>query len=286
MDDEDGKNISNNTEINSNASNIEKGSTNRSGSGKKTPKRVKRKSVEDSECINSSFVAENKSVIESPQKKITKTEIIVSSTSFLQDKQCWALMKEFGNGSNTVMSSCRDCIAIDQEDEEVVKSTEATTDTPTEIPTDTPTETLTQTPTDTPTEAIAPTTPTTPTTTETIQNKKDDEPIECRFFGWRRLKRIELGATDEDTTASNMVRIEVDGFLGPEDALDKDIKLWSIESSLSENNDQQQNSVVTGDKILKGVGPSFEKIIEYELKMRTSYMKTDSKCDFILFSRF
>lgn len=91
---------------------------------------------------------------------------------------------------------------------------------------------------------------------------------ECRFVGWRRLKQ-------QDTEL-----IQVVGFLGPQDAREDDINLWSIQPTDSPTEDNSAS-----EKILKNLHDSFKKLIDFELSMRNTYMKTES--DFAqTFNRF
>ena len=93
----------------------------------------------------------------------------------------------------------------------------------------------------------------------------------CRFIGWRKLRMKE--AEDEENAATPRC-LEVVGFLSPQDALEDDVKLWSVEknscydSVLSAETESEQ-----AEAILGCVRQSFDAMIKYELEMRNKYMK-------------
>ena len=81
-------------------------------------------------------------------------------------------------------------------------------------------------------------------------------------------------AEDEENAATPRC-LEVVGFLSPQDALEDDVKLWSIaektscyDSVLSAETESEQ-----AETILGCVRQSFDAMIKYELEMRNKYMK-------------
>lgn len=208
---------------------------NRSDSGTPT-KRVKRKSVEV--CAH---VKQRRSSHSNKEETTTAlkadAELSLVWSSFVQDKPCWVLMKEAvvssGVASTTNLTECRECSCVSRE-EKREKQEQANNNNNVAVESN-------------------------------IVNVTSD-PIECRFVGWRRLRRA-------DGENQSFCHIEVVGFLSPDDANERDISLWSLEN-VSTSFDPETSGVV-GEKILRQVGPNFESIIEYETKMRNEYMKSN-----------
>lgn len=105
---------------------------------------------------------------------------------------------------------------------------------------------------------------------EEAGNKESSKDCCCRFIGWRKLRMKEA---DEENAATTRC-LEVVGFLSPQDALEDDVKLWSVEknscydSVLSAETENEQ-----AEAILGCVRQSFDAMIKYELEMRNKYMK-------------
>lgn len=102
-------------------------------------------------------------------------------------------------------------------------------------------------------------------------HKESSKDCCCRFIGWRKLRMKEA---DEENAATPRC-LEVVGFLSPQDALEDDVKLWSVaektscyDSVLSAETESEQ-----AEAILSCVRQSFDAMIKYELEMRNKYMK-------------
>lgn len=277
-------------------------SINKNSPNSKTPKRIKRKSdvvteEERSETKRTTTLPENENITmhslsgESPasrkarrgefdtiDKLLTVAESLSSTSScFIQSKQCWLLVKEV---SSACISMCRDCCGVD--------TAVATTSDANDVGEKEVDESKTR----------------EEERMKEGQEEKEAEiakdPDECRFVGWRRLRRRVLPSSSSSsslatasTTASASnpeesdapstmfsTSLEVAGFLGPQDALDKDIKLWSIDVSDDDDTTTTSEWSAMSAKILSRVRNSFEHIMNFEVKMRAAYMKPDSEIFF------